>query len=182
MALDYRQAAQEILDAIGGPGNVVSAAHCATRLRLVLADDAITVSWDGTELALRFSDDAVGCGRTERTVPCDRARDLRVLVDGSAVEVFAAGGRAAMATRWFPRADSLTVRAGLGGRRGPLADGRRRGDGRLGRDGTLTRAARTLWREEPCARLGTGAPDAPAPRSSRHPPRRGRTRPPAGLS
>ncbi len=40
MALDYRQAAQEILDAIGGPGNVVSAAHCATRLRLVLADDA----------------------------------------------------------------------------------------------------------------------------------------------
>lgn len=40
IALDYRQAAQEILDAIGGPGNVVSAAHCATRLRLVLADDA----------------------------------------------------------------------------------------------------------------------------------------------
>lgn len=39
MALDYRQAAQEILDAIGGPENVVSAAHCATRLRLVLADD-----------------------------------------------------------------------------------------------------------------------------------------------
>lgn len=40
MALDYRQAAQEILDAIGGPSNVVSAAHCATRLRLVLADDS----------------------------------------------------------------------------------------------------------------------------------------------
>ena len=40
MALDYRQAAQEVLDAIGGPGNVVSAAHCATRLRLVLADDS----------------------------------------------------------------------------------------------------------------------------------------------
>ena len=40
IALDYRQAAQEILDAIGGPGNVVSAAHCATRLRLALADDA----------------------------------------------------------------------------------------------------------------------------------------------
>ncbi len=40
MALDYRQAAQEVLDAIGGPSNVVSAAHCATRLRLVLADDS----------------------------------------------------------------------------------------------------------------------------------------------
>ncbi|MDM8301970.1 PTS beta-glucoside transporter subunit IIBCA [Collinsella tanakaei] len=40
MALDYTKAAQEILDAIGGPDNVVSAAHCATRLRLVLADDS----------------------------------------------------------------------------------------------------------------------------------------------
>ena len=40
MALDYTQAAQEILDAIGGADNVVSAAHCATRLRLVLADDS----------------------------------------------------------------------------------------------------------------------------------------------
>lgn len=40
MALDYREAAQQILDAIGGPDNVVSAAHCATRLRLVLADDS----------------------------------------------------------------------------------------------------------------------------------------------
>lgn len=41
MALDYRQAAQEMLDAIGGASNVVSAAHCATRLRLVIADDSL---------------------------------------------------------------------------------------------------------------------------------------------
>ena len=40
MALDYTKAAQEILDAIGGPDNVVSAAHCATRLRLVIADNS----------------------------------------------------------------------------------------------------------------------------------------------
>lgn len=40
MALDHKQAAQEILDAVGGAGNVVSAAHCATRLRLVIADDS----------------------------------------------------------------------------------------------------------------------------------------------
>ncbi len=32
--------AQEVLDNIGGAGNVVSAAHCATRLRLVIADNA----------------------------------------------------------------------------------------------------------------------------------------------
>lgn len=37
---DYRKSAQEVLDNIGGAGNVVSAAHCATRLRLVIADNA----------------------------------------------------------------------------------------------------------------------------------------------
>ena len=40
MALDHKQAAKEILEAVGGPGNIVSAAHCATRLRLVVADDS----------------------------------------------------------------------------------------------------------------------------------------------
>ena len=40
MALDHAQAAQEILDAVGGKDNIVSAMHCATRLRLVLADDS----------------------------------------------------------------------------------------------------------------------------------------------
>ncbi len=39
MALDYRKCAQEIVDNIGGGENVVSAAHCATRLRLVIADN-----------------------------------------------------------------------------------------------------------------------------------------------
>lgn len=36
----YRKAAQEILGCVGGEGNIVSAAHCATRLRLVLKDDS----------------------------------------------------------------------------------------------------------------------------------------------
>ena len=39
MALDYRKCAQEISDNLGGGANVVSAAHCATRLRLVIADN-----------------------------------------------------------------------------------------------------------------------------------------------
>ena len=38
--MDYRQSAKEILDAIGTGNNLVSAAHCATRLRLVIADNA----------------------------------------------------------------------------------------------------------------------------------------------
>lgn len=36
----YLKAAQEILECIGGEENVASAAHCATRLRLVLKDDS----------------------------------------------------------------------------------------------------------------------------------------------
>ena len=38
--MDYRKTAQEILDHVGGSKNIVSAAHCATRLRLVIADNS----------------------------------------------------------------------------------------------------------------------------------------------
>ena len=38
--MDYKKCAGEILDAIGGKGNLASAAHCATRLRLVIADNS----------------------------------------------------------------------------------------------------------------------------------------------
>lgn len=38
--MDYRKTASEILSAIGGRDNLVSAAHCATRLRLVIADNS----------------------------------------------------------------------------------------------------------------------------------------------
>lgn len=37
---DYKAVAEQILSDIGGPGNLASAAHCATRLRLVLNDEA----------------------------------------------------------------------------------------------------------------------------------------------
>ena len=40
MALDYRKCAEEIAKHIGGGSNVISAAHCATRLRLVIADNS----------------------------------------------------------------------------------------------------------------------------------------------
>ncbi len=37
--MDYNKCASEILSAIGGKDNLASAAHCATRLRLVIADN-----------------------------------------------------------------------------------------------------------------------------------------------
>ncbi|MCR5213612.1 MAG: glucose PTS transporter subunit IIA [Eubacterium sp.] len=39
MALDYRKCAEEIVREIGGRENVAQAAHCATRLRLVIKDN-----------------------------------------------------------------------------------------------------------------------------------------------
>ena len=40
MALDYHRCAEEIFSHLGGRDNIVSAAHCATRLRLVIADNS----------------------------------------------------------------------------------------------------------------------------------------------
>lgn len=39
--MDHKQAAKQALALVGGAGNVVSAAHCATRLRLVIADNSL---------------------------------------------------------------------------------------------------------------------------------------------
>ncbi len=38
--MDYRNVAKQIYDNIGGKSNIVSAAHCATRLRLVIGDNS----------------------------------------------------------------------------------------------------------------------------------------------
>ncbi len=38
--MDYKNSAKETLEYIGGKDNIVSAAHCATRLRLVIADNS----------------------------------------------------------------------------------------------------------------------------------------------
>lgn len=40
MALDYGKCAKEIFENLGGRENLVSAAHCATRLRLVTVDNS----------------------------------------------------------------------------------------------------------------------------------------------
>ena len=39
--MDNRELAHAIIDALGGPGNIVSIAHCATRLRLSVRDEGI---------------------------------------------------------------------------------------------------------------------------------------------
>ncbi len=39
--MNYKQSAEEILNAIGGEENLDAMAHCATRLRLVLNDESL---------------------------------------------------------------------------------------------------------------------------------------------
>ena len=51
MEENYVKTAQEILSCVGGESNIVSAAHCATRLRLVLKDDS-KIDFDALEKKL----------------------------------------------------------------------------------------------------------------------------------
>ena len=39
--MDYQKAARQVLENVGGASNIVSAAHCATRLQLVIADNSL---------------------------------------------------------------------------------------------------------------------------------------------
>lgn len=48
-------------------------------------------------------------GRKERRCTLERARSLRILIDGSTIEIFVNDGRCAFATRWFPTNDTLRV-------------------------------------------------------------------------
>lgn len=73
-------------------------------------DGALSIGCAGREVRVSFLRDDVAAGRGARTASCaDDVRDLRVLVDSSAVEVFANGGEAVFATRWFPRDERLSL-------------------------------------------------------------------------
>ncbi len=73
-------------------------------------DDSFQVFYEGGRLGLRYLDERGAAGRQDRSIPLDELRDLRVLVDGSAVEVYANGGAEVFASRWFcPEKDDLTL-------------------------------------------------------------------------
>lgn len=48
--MDFKKSASEVLDKIGGKENLISAAHCATRLRLVVSDEKIIQKEDIEEI------------------------------------------------------------------------------------------------------------------------------------
>lgn len=38
--MDYKETAKRLIELLGGKENIISAAHCATRLRLVMKDES----------------------------------------------------------------------------------------------------------------------------------------------
>ena len=74
-------------------------------------DDVLEISFADGRLTVRFADDEVAAGRPQRQVPIDTLSGLRVVVDTSAVEIYANGGAEVFSTRWFPTGEKLTVRS-----------------------------------------------------------------------
>ena len=78
---------------------------------LVLDDNAVEIAYTGEKLEVSFGGADVAGGRIDRQVPLDHLDDLRVLVDTSAIEIYANGGETVFSTRWFPTADMFKVEA-----------------------------------------------------------------------
>ena len=78
---------------------------------LVLGE-ALQIVVSGDELIVRFLDEGAAAGRPERHVPLAEGgiRNLRVLVDTSAIEIYVNDGATVVSTRWFPPRTLFTVR------------------------------------------------------------------------
>ena len=83
--MDYRKTAQEILNHVGGSKNIVSAAHCATRLRLVIADNtkADKTALENVELALQICKDPLDAEMVLKEVGlADRMKNFPAQLSG----------------------------------------------------------------------------------------------------
>ena len=73
-------------------------------------DKSFEVFFEGGRLGIRYLNEASAAGRKDRSIPLDTLSDLRILVDGSAIEIFANKGAETFASRWFgPERDDLAV-------------------------------------------------------------------------
>ena len=97
------RAADIVLPAVEGAGTLT-------------LDDSFQVFFGGGRLGIRYLDEAAAAGRQDRSIPLNALDNLRVLVDGSAVEVFANDGAEVFASRWFcPEKESLAVASSFAG-------------------------------------------------------------------
>lgn len=64
-------------------------------------DNSFQLFFESGRLGVRYLNKRHAAGRQERSIPLDKLRNVRILVDGSAVEVFANTGAEVFACRWF---------------------------------------------------------------------------------
>ena len=73
-------------------------------------DDSFQLFWQEGRLGIRYLNEEAAAGRTDRSIPLTELHNLRVLVDGSAIEIFANDGAEVFASRWFcPEKEDLQI-------------------------------------------------------------------------
>ena len=72
-------------------------------------NDALVLSYSKGIFALKFIDEDTAAGRTQRSIRLKELSDLRLIVDGSTMEIYLNDGRAVFSTRWFPASERLTL-------------------------------------------------------------------------
>ncbi len=72
-------------------------------------NDAFELSYSKGIFALKFIDEDIAAGRTQRSIRLKELSELRLIVDGSTVEIYLNDGRAVFSTRWFPASERVTL-------------------------------------------------------------------------
>ena len=76
---------------------------------MLTLNDALVLSYSKGIFALKFIDEDIAAGRTQRSIRLKELSDLRVIVDGSTVEIYLNDGRVVFSTRWFPASERVTL-------------------------------------------------------------------------
>ena len=83
-----------------------------SRAASITFDEDVSFSFGNYRADLRFAEDATsGAGRVKRACPLsdNTLHSLRILVDSSAIEIFANGGEKVFSTRWFPSSPNFRI-------------------------------------------------------------------------
>lgn len=75
----------------------------------LVLNDALVLSYSKGIFILQFIDEETAASRTQRSIELKQLSDLRIVVDGSTVEIYLNGGRVVFSTRWFPASEHLTL-------------------------------------------------------------------------
>ena len=76
---------------------------------MLTLNDALVLSYSKGIFTLQFIDKVTAAGRNQRSIELKQLSDLRVIVDGSTVEIYLNDGRIVFSTRWFPASERLTL-------------------------------------------------------------------------